>query len=245
MCWSAEQKSVDEQFIDSLQNGLMARWEANDENYGDTTENWTTYLNAELKNISKYKDMDFEDKDLKEKAVAYIGTLEDAMELVDYVDTDYNRFWQSYEPILDNRNVYLSEINEIIPLEFSNKDDKQNFQGLLDDAEITSGVKALVQSIQFQPTTVDDYGDSYYATLSATVENNLKHDFDYLQMNINFVDENGVIVESTYSGCNQWRSKEKHLFEVYTSHRYSTMQIVQVDYSVDNSSVYGSIYLGE
>ena len=57
---SCEKKSVDEQFISSMEEGLQDRWEINDSRPDGTKEDWKAYINAEYSAVEKYKDEKFE-----------------------------------------------------------------------------------------------------------------------------------------------------------------------------------------
>jgi hypothetical protein len=86
---------VDEKFMESLANGLEARWvltEAKEENLLKT--DWESYFNAEYEQIKVYKDQTFQDKNLESWAKKYIGSIEESIEALAYYGT--NQWQQKY-----------------------------------------------------------------------------------------------------------------------------------------------------
>lgn len=225
-----EEKSVDEAFVSDLKDGLLARWEISDTTFDDSKESWDKLVNAELAEISKYKDKKFENEELGVQAKSYIKSLEDTLEITKYV-TDYDKWYTEYEEgIYKERNLALYNIDKISDVEFSTEEDQDSFDVLVEQGKETCQVQELIDSVESQ-STVDEYGD---AEFTATVTNSTDFDFDYFCYEIQFVNGEGVVTNNEIAPTDNWESGSTHqfTFTTYYSIEGLTLEVVAANYSI-------------
>ena len=113
-------KSVDEKFIDALEDGLSARWEltdkSEDKDEAEEKSDYEGYIDAEYNKISKFKEENFEDKELGDLAREYIETLEQSKDTLKYFNNE-NKWLADWDNIRDDRVETLVKINEKEKLE--------------------------------------------------------------------------------------------------------------------------------
>ena len=107
---SSETKFADEDFINSLARGLEDRWDIDDKltAEGDNSvQGYRDCIQAELDQLEKYQDADFEDPELQKKAKAYIDLLNKSMEVAEYAvsDTEGDKWME----VFDQRTVMLRD----------------------------------------------------------------------------------------------------------------------------------------
>lgn len=105
-----EDKTYDKEFISSLSKGLEARWKLTDE-YDDLVskgeikdtdqkkfiEYYDKFVNAELGEVEKYKDLKFEDSKLQEAAISYINLLKTQQEGVEEMRVDFEEGLEKWD----------------------------------------------------------------------------------------------------------------------------------------------------
>lgn len=220
-------KTVDENFISDMSKGLEERWKINENSTESTTENWNSYINAEYDFISKYKDEDFENNDLQNLANEYIESLENAKSITNLVESNYDLFWSKYTEIYNDRCIALLNINNILPIKVSDKN-QSNLDGLLQNAQNVIDTRNIIKNTNFKIKTKD----GIYKTYEATVENTSKLNFTYFNYNINLVDKNGIVVETTSSSTNNWNIGTKHKFEFFIDKEFEKIEIASIDYNL-------------
>lgn len=233
---------ADAEFMESLKIGLQNRWDASEEDKKILEENDGVYpdvqtmknsyrncINAELEQLSEYPSKQFEDTKLQGSAIAYINILNDSLECLDkYLPADEIKFGEEWEKIYHQRSKAIKEFVDVYGLTVD-----EEFQSTLDDFLSTASyveekedkekeVQQLVDSIEFE-LKEDVEG---YKTYSAVVENTTSIDFDYIDLEINLMDEDGVIIESTYSNVNNFNSGSKARFEFDTMEDFNSYDVV-------------------
>ena len=233
---------ADGPFMESLKTGLQKRWDVSAENdkvlaenngmfpdYNTMKKSYHSFVSAELEQLSEYPSQEFEDTKLQEKAIAYINMLNDSDECIDkYLPADEDKFMEEWEKIYNQRTKALKEFVDVYGLTVDEK-----YQSTLDDMLSTASyveekedkeeeVQQLVNSIEFELKEDDDG----YKTYSAVVENTTDIDFDYIDLEINLLDADGVIIESTYSDVNNFNSGSKARFEFETMEDFDSYDIV-------------------
>lgn len=186
-CSCSGGKSVDEQFISSLEKGLEARWKLSDQVTTPTKEDWEKYVKAELDEISKFKEEKFEDEKLEKAAKTYIQSMEDTKKILKYVNT--NQWTTKYDmDIYMTRTKALYDINQIKTLEV--KDEfKENLTDLLSTGEAASLAKKIMEDVKFKKIK-DEYD---YRTYAAVIENTSAIDFQTFWISVALYDKNGII----------------------------------------------------
>ena len=233
---------ADEAFMESLKIGLQNRWDASKENddmlkenggvYPDTQTEKNSYyicIDAELEQISDYTSKQFENTKLQESAIAYINILDDSRKCVDkYLPADNYRFSEEWGKIYNQRSKAIKEFVNVYGLTVD-----EEYQSTLDEFLSTASyveekedkeeeVQQLVNSIEFE-LKEDVEG---YKTYSAVVENTTDINFEFINLEINLLDADGVIVESTNSNINNFNSGSKARFEFDTMEDFDSYDIV-------------------
>lgn len=231
---------ADQEFVESMSEGLQSRWELKDEdekkdgyeNIADNSEEkkemMIKYIETELNNIEKYKDEKFEDSSLQELAIKYINLLKKHKEICSYITVDYDKYSEEFEPIYNERSEIMEEMVNNYGLEVN-----EEYQNTLDEFLTNSklvkeknandeAVSKLIKTIKFKQVS-DDGSD--YKTYQATVENTTEIDFKTFGIVINLVDKDGIIVETDYDSIENFAKGAKVRFEFMTDEAFETTEI--------------------
>lgn len=239
---------ADQSFITDLSIGLMNRWdivEEENKKISDGTlirgsseekQGLIACINAELEMVDKYRNEPFEDSNLQELAISYINALNDQLKsLDDFNTTACDEKWQA---AYDKRSKILSTlVNDYnLSVDEAHQDMLQQFNSYgnqVKKVEETQGkIDELLNSFDFEETN-NDYG---YKTYNAIVENTTGIDFDTFSININLLDEDGVLIETAYASFNNWSSGVKAKFEFISDKDFSSTE-VHSDYIIDSNKV--------
>ena len=239
---------ADQSFITDLSIGLMKRWDISEEENkkisagtlvrgsSEEKQGLIACVNAELEMIDKYRNEPFEDGNLQELAISYINAVNDQLKaLDDYNTTVYDEKWQT---AYDKRSKLLSTLvnDYYLSVDEAHQDVLQQFKSYGNQVkqaeENQSKIDELLNSFDFEETN-NDYS---YKTYNAIVENTTGIDFDIFSININLLDEDGVLVETAYASFNNWSSGVKAKFEFMTDKDFSSTE-VHGDYIVDSNKV--------
>lgn len=230
---------ADEEFIQSLSDGLEARWELNnkyatqyDEDeflYGsdEHIDLYTSYVEAELAEISQYKDADFKDTALKEKALAYIQAVEDQKEAIGYINVDDVKYAESWEDAYSERAKLLDDFVNTYGLTVSKEvqatlDDMQNKATLVKkDESKDQAVQDMLSAAKLELVE----RESDWKTYEAVIENTTGMDIADLPVNINLLDEDGVIVSTEYDQISNLKQGQKAKITVMTDQSFETAEI--------------------
>ena len=225
-------KSVDEKFIDALEDGLSARWEltdkSEDKDEAEEKSDYEGYIDAEYNKISKFKEENFEDKELGDLAREYIETLEQSKDTLKYFNNE-NKWLADWDNIRDDRVETLVKINEKEKLEFSDDSDKENFEGLISEGEVVKAVREIQDNTKFKKIK-NEYG---WNTYSAVVENTTNENFKYFSFSIKLIDKDGLTVESQSAYAENWNSGDKAKFEFQTDEKFKKIEIADCTYTFD------------
>lgn len=232
---------ADEDFIQDMSAGLQDRWtlvseDEGKEGYDEILVNsqeykdmMISYVNAELDKIEKYQDEKFEDSKLKEKALAYINLLKEHKEICEYISVDYDRYLQEYDPIYNERSKIITQMvdsyNLTVDDEFKNylSDFSTNAKLVEQNEGRDQEINAMLANIQFEATEDDGTG---WRTYPAVVENTTSIDFKSLNVSINLLNEEGVIVETTYDNVSAFNKGAKVQFEFMTDKDFASTQVI-------------------
>ena len=239
---------ADESFIADLSSGLMKRWDKSDEldkkiadgsvtmGSSEYKQGLTDCVNAELEMINKYRNESFEDGKLQELAVSYINAVNDQMKaLEDFNTAVYDSEWQAaYDKRSKLLVTLISDYN--LTVDEAHQDQLQQFKSYgnqVQQAEDNQGkVDELINSFDFEETN-NDYG---YKTYTAIVENTTGIDFESFSVNINLLDEDGILVETAYATFKNWSSGVKAKFEFSTDKDFNSTE-VHAEYISDTNGV--------
>lgn len=223
---------ADQEFMTSLVNGLESRWKLNEE-YEDKYQNadseptlgsdehvelYTSCVNAELDEIADYKDAKFEDNKLKEKAISYINCLNDQLEALEYATVDFEKYYELWQNAYNERSKLIADFVNDYELAVSEqyqstlKELITNSNLVKENEEAQQKIDNLLASAEFEVSQLDDD----WKTCSAVIENNTGMDIKTLELAINLLDEDGVIVETTYDSIGNIQNGQKARIEFTT-----------------------------
>lgn len=211
--------TYDNEFLTSLAKGLDKRWEvvAKREYDKESLKNYRTYVDYELNELKKYKNREFENPELKKLADTYIDVLKNEKETTTnrkYLDSIFRREWNKLQ---HKRYELLLDINSIseIPVQ-----DKNSLN------EILRSGKAVKEFNRVYGILVDTFDAKNFVAEKGVgksgqetryignFENTTGHYIEYIDIYINFYDENDKI----YSGFHfiprySWENGTKQSFE--------------------------------
>ena len=124
---AAYMASDEGQFLTAFAKGLMQRWELN---YPDPTDAatfvkyYTDYVNAELNEIGKFRDVTFSDNTFNQKVHDYIDALDKQLKSLDYYATDTVRSQADWASAYKQRSLIIKYFLNYILFYYA----KQNFQ---------------------------------------------------------------------------------------------------------------------
>ena len=211
--------TYDNEFLTSLAKGLDKRWEvvARKRNVEKSIEDYRAYVNYELIEVKKYKNRKFKDPKLKNLADSYIEVLKDLKETTikhKFVDS---LFVEESNKLDDKRYELLLDINSIseIPVQ-----DKNTLDSILRSGravkEFNRVYGILVDTFDAKNFVVEEVedGSEKEKRYVGNFENTTGHYIKYIDININFYDEN----DKVYSGFRfntryGWENGTKQSFE--------------------------------
>lgn len=222
-----EQKSTDEQFMESLASGLEARWSTYD-NEGDnsTQEDLDAALKKEKEAVSPYRDADFENDELKSHVDEYLGALDELNASDAFSAAGYEKWSRSYNA----RVAALYKIDQLSKIEVG-ESSQDELDEILYDGKAASGAIEIMQQAKFKAEK-PEYEGQTWTECTATVENTTGIDFSFFQFTINLVDKDGVTVETTYATTDDWTAGSKHKFQFTTDEKYKTIEISSVGWNL-------------
>ena len=230
-----EPKFVDNAFITDLSHALEKRWDKSDEyakvGESDNPDHYKEYVQIELDILSKYENEVFEDSKLKEKALSYINWLKQQDEALAYVNVDYEKYSTLWEEAYNNRTKLISEFVNSYGLTVSDKyqstltDLITNAKVVQEKEEDKEKIDALVDSLSFE-LVENSYG---YKTYEAILENTTGKDIKSISFTINLIDEDGVVIETTYDSLSNIKKDQKAKVQFMTDKDFSSLEI-EADY---------------
>ena len=226
-----EPQYCDQEFLTALTKGLTARWDL-DQKVDETEEEYYSRLvSAELNKIEEYASQPFEDTKLQEKAIAYINLLKDQEEALTYINVDYLKCDEMWQNAYDARTVAIADFINEYELSFPAKYDDTikefmtNSKLVEENQQIEAQVQQMADAIVFELAS-KSYG---FAAYEAIVENVTDRTFEYFALDINLIDADGIILETTYASVNNLAPGKKAKLEFYTDTAFESYEIV-VDY---------------
>lgn len=235
-----EPQYADKKFVTDMSIGLQERWKLTDadeqkggydEIYVDSKEYqdmMLSYIGAELDKIEKYSEEKFEDKKLQEMALKYINLLQKHKEICSYMTVDYERYEEEFTPVYDERSKVIKTMVDDYGMTVDEKyqdtlnDFITNSQLVTEQENIVAAVENMLKGIQFQ--VVEDMGDGL-KTYQTIVENTTGIDFNTFNININLLDENGIIVESVWEQVNNFNNGAKVQVEFSTDKEFASTEV--------------------
>lgn len=203
-------------FIMDFADGLKARW---DENERTPEGDLKVLVNLELDKLNKYRDVVFDDETFNQKAHDYIDALDDQLNALSYINTDYIQYTNMWADAYSDRSVLIAYFlnNYPVPIDDKYADTKNEFKeaaaGIAADNEFKQKIETMIHKNNFQLTDVE--GD--WNTYSISITNETDKTFDYFHLNVNCLDADGNIVsQEITTSINNFAPNQTAAFEFNT-----------------------------
>ena len=207
-CSSNEEDKTpgDKEFILNVEKALENRWDVADETDANSLTGakqqraFEKAIDVEYDAIGKLSKYEFEDKDLKKAAETYMKGLDLQKEGIQYVGTDdyinQNKTWILG---MNYRIVSLKTFEKDFGLTVNSKrkEDLDDLVAQYSVAKKEVAIQEYVNDLQSKITytkdeTKSDEFTTYYTTV---IENTTEYTIDSLQIQINFLDGSGVVID--------------------------------------------------
>lgn len=235
-CQNANSATVDEQFMKSLATGLEERWSISTNPDNQKFVNGSTehreldkkLVDAELGELSQYRDKEFQNAALQALALEYIGLLDIQKDSLQYVVTDLNKYNEMWFSAFNKRSQLIKQFVNNYDLKVSEKyketlnDVLLNSDKVTADEQETAAVQAILRSTQF--VVIDD--SSSWKKYQATVVNTSGSDFTNFSLTINLMDGSGAILGTTHASVANWSNGQKANFEFTTDKQFASTNLV-------------------
>lgn len=204
---AAYMASDEGQFLTAFAKGLMQRWEFNlstvDSNDSATyIADMQKLINAELNEISKYRDVTFSDDTFNQKAHDYINDLDKQMDSLNYYTTDYNKYANEWSDAYGDRSLIISYFLNNYPVKIDDKyaDIKNELSTVAKSTEeskvLEKDINSMINTESFE-LVEDSYG---YKTYKKNITNTTKYTFEYFGLNVQCLDDSKNIIDQEYTG---------------------------------------------
>lgn len=235
---STEETYADKDFMKDLAAGLEARWSIEEPEYteGDDTHKdyYTKLVDAEHDKVSPYLDKKFKDSTLQQKAINYINMIKQQKEALKYLQVNYDKYDKLWGEAYDERSKLIVDFIDNYGLTVSDKykstldDFKTNAQEVADKEIKDSEVNAILSNMNFKK---DKDSSSDWKNYNAIVKNTSDIDFDSFVADVNLLDKDGVIVESTTVYVNSWKQGAKTKFTFSTDKNFDKISVEKAEWS--------------
>lgn len=229
---SDEPDYADSDFLKAMAKGLEARWDVDDPDTPDK-DHYTTLVDSELSGLEQYTSKMFKDTKLQELAIQYINLLKQQKEALDYYDVEPEKYDKLWSEAYDQRSKIITQISQDYELPISSKYDDTlkemttNAKGVEEQEALDSEIEKMIETGEFSKK--ENYG-AYECTLVLT--NTTGKEFDYFGIEANFLDKDGVIINSTGDGVNNWKPDTKVKFNFYVPEKFKEYEITTDTYTV-------------
>lgn len=209
-----EGPQTDEDFVLNVSDALEARWNKTDSvdadmlSTSDQQKHFGEAVKAEKEKIGDLDDYVFEDEELKKIAESYLKGLTLQEEGIQYVGTeDYMNYDETWQLGFYYRDCAIHDLNENFGLTVSAKH-KETYEDMLAEYSVAKTAvtlqefeEELTQKLEYKKN--EEQSDEYSATYSAVIENTTDVNIQYLSIQVDFLDTNGIsIYQSTDSKNN-------------------------------------------
>lgn len=223
---------ADKEFLADLGKALESRWEYNDKNVDmDQKELIANSIDIELKILDEYRNKQFKDSNLQEKAIAYINQLNEGKELLSTYGSD--SFYMNWDNFYGERTkalLFLTD-NFDIPIDEKYNSIVEEMRALGTEVqknqEAEEAINSIFTNVTFEYEQKDYDGD--YKTYVAVIENTSGFDIKHVNGTINLIDAEGVVLNTEYLNTDNWKNTQKHRFEFMTDKKFEKTDIT-VDY---------------
>ena len=238
---STQPQYCDETFLEEFKAGLMARWDLTEE--ADSAENknksereWRTELiHTELDRLEPYRTGLFQDPKLQERALAYMNLLQDQMDALDYINSDFEKYAEMWSEAYDKRTQMIADFIQDYNLEFpaayteTVADMLSNAKVVTQKNEIDEKVQQMVDALQFD-LVQNDYG---LKTYRAVIENTTNVTFSDFMVDVSLINADGILVSTEYAMIENLSPGQKGYIEFMTTTDFTTYELKLSYYDIE------------
>lgn len=243
------QLSTDGSFLRELAKGLEERWEQNSKDAkssgsDDEARILEHYCNIELNHVEKFENEQFDNAELGKDALTYIELLRKAKEATTYYTVNYSKYDTDWSNVYSQRTQLLQKMVKDYNLTVDEKY-KDTMDDLMRDANASARLEAAKKEIEEMTkgfeiqSTADEDG---YREYTIRMKNTTQYTFDYFDVEISLLDENGDIVETgNAEEVNNWVPGQSATVDAWISNDKDPAEYT-ISYHPHYSTADGTIY---
>lgn len=222
---------TDADFIANLEKAVEARWALNSSSqYNETAiegmsaldkqKTYALFVDTELEMIKSLSSYDFQDTRVKELAEEYVNGLNLQKEGAKYFGTNqYTKFSQTWDLGYCYRSVVLAELYNSNELDI-NKKYQSELEALVSyapEAKQNIAIQDFVDDLRSNINYAKDEerSDEWTTYYTAIIENTTEYPIDSLELDISFIDKDGVVIYQTSDYLQNIKSGAKVKSSVY------------------------------
>ena len=217
ICCGCFRKSIDGNFKEAYARGLEKRWGLIESEKGLVLgeENYKSYIQAELREISKYEKKNFKDDRIAKFCSDYVKLLNQESESINsFLSDSWKAEWNQLQ---DERSRLIYINDKILKPRFSNDKNQEKYCELLLQGKVLPEVQNMMDDISFNRKDEN----SFYVQVKNTTGETL----GYLGINVKLIGENNKPIGTTGTGIKNWKNGEDHEFVINTSEEVENVVI--------------------
>lgn len=231
---------ADTEFVSAMKDALQARWDISNQKTDAEilaleasayTEYMESCIDAERSILGAYPDKLYVDAKLQNLAKKYVDTLNDQTEALKYYSADWIEYDAAWREAYNERTKLILTLIDDYGLTVDEK-----YQSILDELSTNAqvvqakedreaAVAAIADQADFQ--IVEDEGDygSDWHEYETVLENTSEETIVHYTLEVNLLDEDGVILETTYcSSINNWKPGTKAKLSFSTGEEFAKIE---------------------
>lgn len=244
------EKLTDADFVLNVSKGLEARWKISDQNdavtkeYTDKNEQvpvsmnqkmYSENVNAEYDALGSFDDYTFSDSDLKELAENYFWALDQQKNGVQYLGVDDAKYNDTFMRGYYYRVKYICDLYNNYGMTVDD-----SYQSIMDEmiannvfateyVAVVTWIGATQENITF--TQNEEYDSTTYKEYKAIIENTTDYDLTSVSVQIDILDESGIVVDQYTEYIDNFRTGSKYEITFTTDKALAdTNTIIEVNF---------------
>lgn len=208
-------------FIYHLKQGLANRWKISDSLpyeyiFDNDSDSIHTLVNAELNELSAFKDKQFDDQEFTENVNNYIDGLEKQSSSIGIYASNPTQAYSDWNDGYDQRAKYMSYFVSK-GLKFDDQDQQNSLNDMVNASKQLELRTKIEDDIKVTADVAEDYGTYTY---TFTVVNNSNYDLSYFGLEIMLEDNDGTILEhQPTDSLNLFETGKTAQFNIYSNIR--------------------------
>ncbi len=230
---TATPQDPDAEFLPALAAGLEARWQYSDKIAGQelTAEVRKQLAQYELDEIAPFKGASFKDPELGKLAERYIAAVEESVDCLSLIDTDYVTFTERWSDAYAERALTMKELVEKYGFTMADAH-KASLESVIEDAKEEEGKESVPSDIQKAanediPAALESaFKKSDDNVYRATTINSSRASFDRYNFCVLLLNDKGGLAEQFSLGTENWGSGAEASFEFTPSKEFATIAVI-------------------